>query len=288
MANIIRCRHCRTFVYDTASRCHGCGEAVRGGRLLGRGAYVFVALVTVAYGIGRGVDLIQTKSQRARAYAEAARDDHQARTFLEMFLRGQDDGYRKWISPGASEMATTLRRLRDELPEVLPVSDSIVFLQDRVVDVTVCKYADPAKTWERITVEPPVFGGRDAVDEPFPSYAFEAPVRAADGPEADGNAESPATAGFTRLRPFCVAAKNLVERHSYNGMRRVTVGGQSRQVHVHRWYEKAREYEVLASNDGRRFRIQAAVHIDDGVVRTFRIGRIEDADSGEVILPAKS
>ena len=284
MANIIRCRQCRTFVYDTASNCHGCGKPVRGGKLLGRGAYVFVALATVAFGIGRGVDLIQSKSRREHAYAVSVRDDHQARSFLESFLRGQDEIYRQWLSPGSAEMATSLRKLRDELPEVLPVSGSIIVVRDRVVDTTMRRFVDSAKKWERMTIDMPVFG-LYAVDGASTAYAFEPPPPLVNGPEAEASAEESHVVGVTRARPICIAAKELVNRQGYWGTQRVMIDGQNRQVRVQRWSEKAREYEILASNDARRFRILAAVHIEDGVVRTFRIGRIEDADSGEVILP---
>jgi hypothetical protein len=285
MSNIIRCRHCRTFVYDHASRCHGCGTPVRGGRLLGRGSYVFVILATAAFGLARGVDLIQEREWAAAQRARETAADARARNFLQAYFRGDDAVVLQWVGPADAELATDLRKLRESLPAVFPANGAIEFGRDREANINVETHRSSDGSLEAVVAKPPVFGDRSSVYWGKRRAGFPLPYEESDGPEASSptNSWDP-----SRLRrPIVLVSKSKgswYHTSTYHEQR----GTKLIQFNSKACSESSREYEVFVTRDDRRFRILVGITMSGGDLRTLRIDRVEDVGTGEVILPADS
>ena len=273
MANIVRCRRCRTFVYDTASYCHGCELPLGSRKLIGKGAWILIALCTAGYAVARSVDLIQT---REAALAEAHRRQAESASLRQLLVscftddgdRWQEEWRKRLRIKDASDFLAKVRDVRDRYSEVFPADGTPVVgsTQMRVVGLSV-------KNDGEIAVERSVFDLRNAAR----SSATRIEVEAA-APFASAVAERGDAGGGVDV--FVASAP----RNAY-GYRMVQQNGRWAQV-PQSWSETAYEWEFVLTKDDRRFRVFVALHLDgESRLRAFRLGRVEDAATGEIILP---
>lgn len=267
MATILRCPRCRTFVYDHASRCHGCDGALRRRDLIGKWGWVFVLVCTAGYAAVRSVALQQRTERRQAHEAAEARRAEIARELTAAWLSAPDgtwqDVWRRRLEPGlASSFLRELRQARDRFCEALPADAAPSAVRAEPRNVMVARYPDGRTTVDVAVLDLPApkacgtARAACATVEADAANPFGCDVFAADSP-MDGCA-------------FTMSSQN---------------GGPWTPV-PHRWSESSYEFEWTFERDGRAYRAFAAVHLDsDARVRAFRLGRVEDANSGEAIRP---
>jgi hypothetical protein len=267
MATILRCPRCRTFVYDHASRCHGCDGALRRRDLIGKWGWIFVLLCTAGYAGVRSVALHrQTERRQAREAADARRAEI-ARELTAAWLSAPHGtwqaAWRERLEPGAaSSFLRELRQVRDRFCEALPADAPPSAVRSEPRNVMVARYPDG-----RTTVDVAV------LDLPAPQACGTTSDACA---TVEAGAANPygcdvfAATAPTDGRAFAMSSQN---------------GGPWTPV-PHRWWESSYEFEWTFARDGREYRAFAAVHLDsEARVSAFRLGRVEDANSGEAIRP---
>lgn len=267
MATILRCPRCRTFVYDHASRCHGCDGALRRRALIGKWGWIFVLLCTAGYAAVRSSVLHrQAERRQAREAAEA----HRAEIARELTAAWLSSPHGTWqavwrprLEPGAaSSFLREIRNVRDRFCGVLPADAAPSAVRSEPRNVMVARYPD----------------GRTTVDVAV--LDLPAPEACGTGPETC------ATAGADVANPYGCDVFAATSPTDIRAFPMKSVNGGPWSSYPQHWFESSYEFELTFKRDGRAYRAFAAVHLDsDDRVSAFRLGRIEDANSGEAIRP---
>jgi hypothetical protein len=267
MADIIRCPRCRTLVYDTASRCHGCDGRLKGGRLLTKGSWVFIFLATSAFGVIAGADILNDK-QRAEWRARAERQQQvRLRATVQAWLGGDDAAVRDHLEARDGDLMRRLLAVRDAYCQVLPCDAIEDFRREQRRSVRM----------ERVEGEPP--HALEAVFDLAPKRVSRIPYRRRSGStDAQAAARGPEAEAPSLVEAFCDRLPKSSWCYSEYG---------KEPNRVWAWDEDVVEYEVAVRKDDRRFRVLLAVHTEGGSMRALRVGRIEDYASGEVISPER-
>jgi hypothetical protein len=263
MPDIIRCPRCRTLVYDTASRCHGCDCKLRGGKLLTKGSWAFIFLSTAVFGVICGTEILNDKQREEARIARARAQDRAVRHSVEAWMREDDATVRDGLEVGDGELMKRLRGIRENYSLVFPVDgvDEWRRTNPRQVHMEQAEGRMPFAR-ESVFNLAPARTSLLTFKNDRRGYRYELTTS---GPEGD-------------------CEKLLGEAHGDRKSSWCSVYG-SKGNRLWCWTEEAIEYEVAVRRDDRRYRVLLAAHVDDGRLRGLRIGRIEDYASGEVIRP---
>lgn len=273
MDDIIRCPACRTLVYASAARCHGCDAVLGRRRIVTKGTWAFVVVATAIFSVFAGADLLQDRRRREYEQAAEVRRTYATQEVVEAWIRGDNSAMRNRIDPGEANLMTRLRTLREAYPTVFPgnVEDWGRTRKRRV-------------RMERMGAQPPI--AREAVFDlapPKPSIVGQARATRAARRVAEAGADVvDGVEGPTACVETCTEA--YAERFPSSAWFSGSYGREAPNV-VRTWSDEAYEYEAFVRKDDRRFRVFVAAHIDDDdlTLRGIRVGRIEDEATGEVI-----
>jgi len=115
MADIVRCPHCLSLVYEGSEHCHHCGEAVKKHRIFSRGAILFVIVAIAGFGVYDVVSLLAQR--RSTELHDRAAFEALSRHLLE---KASDRSEQFWNGrlDGDQELASLARGCQDLREEV--------------------------------------------------------------------------------------------------------------------------------------------------------------------------
>ncbi|HYC77977.1 MAG TPA: hypothetical protein VEI02_10150 [Planctomycetota bacterium] len=268
MPNIVNCPHCRTLVYDTAPRCHGCEEPLRRRRRFRRGTWAFTAFCVGAFTLVRGIDLLQDRRDRVRREIREEMENEVARTTAIRWLTGDDAALARTVEQSDGAFLDRLKALRDAYPDVFPAESA------RVDVVGPVGRTQHVRVLGASEVRHPDDPDRTRLAQ-MAQTLRRAGLRGA--PESDVEYASLATA-VNRQR--CACSTTASECGAWNGW--ATVDGK--RVNARFWDCRTTRFVAVVERGEASYRVHGTSCHADGVLRCLVIRRVERLD-GELVPP---